>query len=105
MAEIETAIRLNLPIIIVVFSDETLTQIRVKQERKGYKFVGVKFKNPDFEKLAESFGAEGYNVITQDDYQKALSNALRSEKPVIIGVNMMNAESGYYRRIFDLIRG
>jgi len=105
MAEIETAVRLELPITIVVFSDETLSQISVKQERKGYKPVGVRFKNPDFEKLAESFGAAGYTVSSPDEYKKALSQALESEKPVIIGVNMVNIESSYYRRIFDVIRG
>lgn len=57
--EIETAVRLKLPIIIVVWCDSDLGMISLKQVNEFGKNAFTKFGNPDFVKLAESFGAIG----------------------------------------------
>ncbi|MDN5347702.1 MAG: acetolactate synthase large subunit [Clostridia bacterium] len=100
--EIEVAVRMGLPITIVVFSDECLSQIGVKQQRKGYPPYGVHFKNPDYVKFAESYGALGFDVKTVDEYQAALVQALNSQKPAIIGAHITSKNN---RQLFDAIRG
>lgn len=84
MAEIETCIRENLPIIIVILDDSTLSLIRMNQERKGFPSYGVTFSNPDVKKLAESFGAFGAKVENIRDYEETLKQALKLNKPAII---------------------
>jgi acetolactate synthase-1/2/3 large subunit len=44
----------------------------------------VKFNNPDFVKLAESFGAKGYRVTSEDELLLILKDALIQNVPAII---------------------
>lgn len=83
--EIETAVRLKLPIIIVVWVDGRYGLISLK-EMDGYgKDAYTRFANPDFVKLAESFGAIGYKVKPSEKFLKILDEAKKSkDKPVII---------------------
>lgn len=86
MAEIETAVRENLPVIVIVMDDETLSLIRMNQERKKFPIPthGVTFRNPDIKALAESFGAFGAKAENIQDFEKFLKQALESGKPAVI---------------------
>lgn len=87
--EIETAVRLKLPTIVIVWIDDDLNLISLKETREFGKSVFTKFGNPDFVKLAESFGAIGYHVKSTQEFSKVLENAKsEKEKPVIIGVDV-----------------
>jgi acetolactate synthase-1/2/3 large subunit len=44
----------------------------------------VKFHNPDFVKLAESFGARGYRVSAEDELFTVLQEALHQKSPAVI---------------------
>ena len=57
--ELETAVRLQLPIIIVVWCDSDLGVISIKQRLEFGRSVFTNFNNPDFVKLAESFWGKG----------------------------------------------
>ena len=57
VAELQTAQREKLPIIVVVFDDQEIGLIRVKQEIKGIPLHGVKLGGVDWEKLGHAFGA------------------------------------------------
>ena len=87
--EIETAVRLKIPIIVVVWIDNELNLIKLKQEHEfGHSFA-TEFGNPDIVKLAESFGAVGYHAKSTDEFFKFLNEA-KSEKnrPTIIGIDV-----------------
>jgi acetolactate synthase-1/2/3 large subunit len=87
--EIETAVRLNLPIIIVVWCDSDLGMISLKQIHEFGRNAFTKFGNPDFVKLAESFGAIGYNVKSTEEFPRILKKAKEStHMPVIVSVNV-----------------
>ena len=87
--EIETAVRLNLPIISVVWCDSDLGMISLKQIDEFGKSAFTKFGNPDFVKLAESFGAIGYNVKSTEEFLIVLKKAKEStHMPVIVSVNV-----------------
>jgi acetolactate synthase I/II/III large subunit len=87
--ELETAVRLNLPIIIVVWCDSDLGMISLKQIDEFGKSAFTKFSNPDFVKLAESFGAIGYNVKSTEDFPIVLKKAKNSTYiPVIVSVDV-----------------
>ena len=87
--ELETAVRLSLPIIIVIWVDKEYGMISFKQIDEFGKKVFVKFNNPDFVKLANSFGAIGYKVNSTQEFSEILKQArLYKDKPVIISIDV-----------------
>jgi len=87
--EIETAVRLKLPIIVIVWIDDGLNLVDLKETHEFGKSVYTKFGNPNFIQLAESFGAVGYHVKSTQEFSKVLQKAKDVEdKPVIIGVDV-----------------
>jgi acetolactate synthase-1/2/3 large subunit len=93
VAELQTAVRENLPIIIVVLDDQQIGLIRVKQEIKGLPLHGVGIGGCDWEKLAHGFGADGVTVDSENGLQDALGAALKSGRTTVIGVRIDG--SGY----------
>ena len=87
--EIETASRLKLPVIIIVWVDGGYGLISLKEMDEYGKDAFTRFDNPDFVKLAESFGAVGYRVKTSEEFPKILEEAKKSkDKPVIIAIDV-----------------
>ena len=87
--EIETAVRLRLPIIVIVWCDYDYGMISLKQIYEFGRSAFTKFNNPNFVKLAESFGAIGYNVRSIEEFSKVLEKAKVSKSsPVIISVDV-----------------
>ena len=65
--EIETALRIGTPIVIVIWNDSGYGLIAWHQLREFGRTSYVDFGNPDFVKYAESFGAKGYRVRSADE--------------------------------------
>ena len=87
--EIETAVRLKLPIIVIVWVDNDLNLISLKETHEFGKSVFTRFGNPDFVKLAESFGACGFHAKSTQEFSLLLEMAKTiSDKPVIIAVDV-----------------
>ena len=87
--ELETAVRLNLPIIIVVWCDSDLGMISLKQIDEFGKSAFTKFSNPNFVKLAESFGAIGYCVKSTQEFPRVLKKAKKSTHiPIIVSMDV-----------------
>ena len=73
--ELETAVRLGLDLIVVVFNDNGLGMIRMKQMADGYGQFGVDFKNPDFVMYTNSFGAYGHRLEDPGQFRSLLDMA------------------------------
>src|SRR5262245_25652750 len=101
VAELQTARRENLPIIVLVFDDREIGLIRVKQEIKGIPLQGVQLGGIDWEKLAQSFGADGVVVETEQASSSALSAAVQSKGTTVIAVRI--DASGYVAQ-FNALR-
>lgn len=87
--EIETAVRLRLPIIVIVWCDYDYGMISLKQIYEFGRSAFTKFTNPNFVKLAESFGAIGYSVRSAQEFSKVLEKAkLSKSSPVIISIDV-----------------
>lgn len=79
LQDMETAVRENLPVKIVVINDDAyrvllLTQRMALQSDP----FGSEHKNPDFVKLAESFGAKGFRAEKEEDIESTLKAFLSS---------------------------
>ncbi len=86
--ELETAIRMKVSPVIVVFNDATLGMIRIKQQQKNYAREGVDLAQTDFARLAESFGAVGSEVRTLEEFETAFGAALESDRLHVIDVRV-----------------
>ena len=88
--ELATAVQLQLPIIIVVWCDSDLGVISTKQRLEFGKSVFTNFSNPDFVKLAESFGAKGYKITSTSEFSSILKETIKSSSrtPVVIAIDI-----------------
>ncbi len=82
--EIETAVRMRVPIVVLVMRDNSYGLIKWKQEDRFGKSCFVDFNNPDFTKLAESMHAKGYCVKKAEDLSEILQDAFQSGKVCIV---------------------
>jgi len=74
--ELETAVRLGLDLIVVVFNDNGLGMILMKQMADGHGRYGVDFKNPDLVAYANSFGAHGHRLDDPGQFRSLLDAAV-----------------------------
>jgi acetolactate synthase I/II/III large subunit len=82
--ELETASRLKTPIVNVIWENRQFGSIVWKQDKKFGEHFGVDFTNPDFVKLAESFGLPAWRCESADDFGARLRHALTLDVPSLI---------------------
>jgi acetolactate synthase-1/2/3 large subunit len=82
--EIETALRMKTPFVILIWNDNGYGLIEWKQMNDFGRTSNVKFTNPDFVKYAQSFGAQGYRIEKGEDLLPTLKNALADNTVSII---------------------
>jgi acetolactate synthase-1/2/3 large subunit len=82
--ELETASRLKTPIVNVIWENCQYGSIVWKQDKKFGEHFGVDFTNPDFVKLAESFGLPAWRCESADDFGARLRHALTLDVPSLI---------------------
>ncbi|MEN8802945.1 MAG: thiamine pyrophosphate-dependent enzyme, partial [Thiogranum sp.] len=82
--EIETAMRLQVPVVILICNDAGYGLIEWKQMHQFQSSSHVDFTNPDFVKYAESFGAAGYRITGPGQLQGILKKALAQPTVSII---------------------
>lgn len=73
--EMETAIRLSLDLVVIVINDQSYGMIKWKQASMNFKNFGLDFKNPDFVKYAESYGAKGTRIKASGELTEVVKNA------------------------------
>jgi acetolactate synthase-1/2/3 large subunit len=85
----------RLPLTIVVFRDDTLSLIKLKQERMQLPETGVATGSPDYVRLAEAYGGRGTIVEDVESLRRAAREALESRSFTLIEARIDPAE---YRR-------
>ncbi|MFC1539324.1 biosynthetic-type acetolactate synthase large subunit [Candidatus Latescibacterota bacterium] len=84
--ELATAVEQKLPVNIAILNNKYLGMVRQWQEmfyKKRYSSTDINVQ-PDFVKLAESYGAHGIRVENPDDVSDAIKEAISIKKPVIL---------------------
>ncbi len=65
--ELSTAVRHGIDIVAIVFADGAYGNVRrMQKEDYGNRLIGVDLQNPQFPKMAESFGVAGVRMTTPD---------------------------------------
>ena len=82
--ELETAVRLKTPIVVLIWNDQAFGLIEWKQMNQFGRPSHIDFSNPDFVKYAESFGALGFRVEKTEDLFPILRKAIDSNQVCVI---------------------
>ncbi|MBC8346231.1 MAG: acetolactate synthase large subunit [Candidatus Marinimicrobia bacterium] len=77
--ELETAVRIGLNLVVIILNDSAYGMIKWKQEGMGFENYGLDYKNPDFVKYAESYGATGHRPESDEAFRKSLSKCLNTD--------------------------
>ncbi len=91
--EIETAMRLGLALVVLIWNDGAYGLIEWKQMNAYGRKTSVEFGNPDFVRYAESFGAKGYRVERTADLLPILRRALADDTVSVIDCPVDYAEN------------
>lgn len=102
--EIETALRMKTPIVILIWSDAEYGLITWHQLRHFGRPSHIDFRNPDFVKYAESFGAKGYRVETAAELLPTLKRALADDTVVLIDCPVDYGENMKLTRRLEALR-
>jgi len=82
--EIETALRCNTPLVVLILNDNAYGFIKWEQQAKGFPDFGLDYGNPDFVKYAESYGAAGMKVGKDDSLSEALRRAFSLDTVALV---------------------
>jgi acetolactate synthase-1/2/3 large subunit len=82
--EIETAMRMKTAFVILIWNDQEYGLITWHQLRHFGRPSHIDFKNPDFVKYAEAFGAKGYRIEKTEDLAPTIRKAFADNTVVII---------------------
>jgi acetolactate synthase I/II/III large subunit len=103
LAEIETAVRLRLRIVVIVFNDAALSLIKIKQRPEGQGgSEAVDYRPVSFPAVARAMGAAGASAASAAELIRALETALRREGPTVIDVAV---DPAGYPAVMELSRG
>jgi acetolactate synthase-1/2/3 large subunit len=87
--ELATAVQFNIDVVTLVFNNNAYGNVRRDQrEQFGGRVVASDLVNPDFVKLAESFGVKAWRVTSSDHFRPALEQALAHRGPTLIAIEV-----------------
>lgn len=87
--ELATAVQFNIGVVTLVFNNNAYGNVRRDQrERFDGRVVASDLVNPDFVKLAESFGVAAARVTAPDQFKAAMEKALAHGGPYLISVEV-----------------
>ena len=87
MPELATAVAHDIGLVTLVFNNHSFANVRRDQQMQfDGRLTGSNLTNPDFVKLAESFGVAGHRVKTPAELKPVLERALADNKPVLIEI-------------------
>ncbi|MDI4235013.1 thiamine pyrophosphate-binding protein [Bradyrhizobium sp. Arg237L] len=87
--ELSTAVQYRIGVVTLVFNNNSYGNVRRDQrERFDGRVVASDLVNPDFVKLAESFGAGAARVTSPDHFRPALEKALADGGPYVIAIEV-----------------
>jgi len=90
--ELETAVRLQLDIVVVILNNNSYGMIKWKQEADHFDDFGLGFGNPDFIQYAQSYGAVGHRITAAEEFRPALEKAFTDGGVQIIDLAVDDTE-------------
>jgi acetolactate synthase I/II/III large subunit len=98
--ELETAVRLKLNLVHMIWIDGTYDMVAVQEQQKYKRTSGVDFGPVDVVKYAQAFGAAGFMVEAPDQIGPTLKKAFEIPGPVLIGIRVDYRDN---HKLFDKV--
>jgi acetolactate synthase-1/2/3 large subunit len=106
VGELATAARHNLAVIVVVFDNGAFGNVkRIQQERYGNRLIASDLRNPDFAKLADSFGVASFRAEDARQLEAALHKAFALDAPALVWVPHGDVPSPWDMIMLPKVRG
>jgi pyruvate oxidase len=86
MAELVTAVKYHLPMVVVVMNNRELGMIRIEQQMEHYPNFGTDLLNPDFAAYADTCGGRGIRVTRPEELEPAIRKAMALDTVVVVDV-------------------
>ncbi len=102
LSELKTAVREKLPIRVIVFDDEELSLIKVKQEQRGYRTHGVSLGRTNWLAIGEAFGLKAQQAATEVELERCLAEIVSYPGPVLVAAKI---DPQSYRPMIRSLRG
>ena len=105
-AELATAMRHRLPVVVVVFDDGAFGNVRrIQQQQYGNRLIACDLVNPDFVKFAESFGMAAFRAGSPEALETALRQAFALDAPALVHVPVGEMPSPWDMLLLPRVRG
>jgi acetolactate synthase-1/2/3 large subunit len=106
VGELATAARHNLAVVVVVFDNGGFGNVkRIQQERYGNRLIASDLQNPDFGKLADSFGIASFKALDAKQLEDALHKAFALDAPALVWVPHGDVPSPWDLIMMPRVRG
>jgi len=106
VGELATAARHNLAVVVVVFDNGAFGNVkRIQQERYGNRLIASDLQNPDFSKLADSFGIASFKALDAKQLEDALHKAFALNAPALVWVPHGDVPSPWDMIMLPKVRG
>jgi len=102
LAELGTAVRERLPIVVLVFADQALSLIDIKQQHRRLAPAGVRLGDVSWRSIAEGFGLPAFVAADEAGLERALDAALAVEGPSVVEARI---DAANYGQMLGAIRG
>jgi len=95
--ELSVAVRENLDIVIVILNNDAIGMVRQWQDAFfGERHMASEYPwIPEFDTLAEAFGARGFRIDTYDEVEHVVEEALEYDGPSVVDVHIDPEENVY----------
>jgi len=85
--ELSTLAQQNIPLTAIVFNDNAYGNVRRMQVHDyGNRIIASDLTNPDFVRLAETFGVTGRRATNAPELRTQLREAIKADEPTLIEV-------------------
>jgi acetolactate synthase-1/2/3 large subunit len=106
VGELATAARHNIAVVVVVFDNGAFGNVRrIQQERYGNRLIASDLENPDFVKLADSFGVASFKATDAGQLEHALHKAFALDAPALVWVPHGDVPSPWDLIMMPRVRG
>jgi acetolactate synthase-1/2/3 large subunit len=96
LQELSTIAYHDIPLVTIVFNDDAYGNVnRIQRTQFNGHEIASRLKNPDFVKLAESFGIEGRRATSPEELRTQLHEVFANGHPVLIEVPIGEVPSGF----------
>lgn len=88
LQDLETAVREDIPVKIIVLNNDAFMSHAIRQHDRYGRYVGTRYDNPAFDKVAEEFGMLGIAVRDDEEVDDAVKRLLAANGPALLDVHL-----------------